>query len=135
MPRITFDEIFIRSALTLAERSTCSRLQVGSILVSLDNKKVLAMGYNGNCSGFKNACDTDKEGNCGCIHSEMNLVANNDTSRYIKSKLYVSHLPCVACAKLLIQMGGIQEVYYKNDYRIQDSLELFKQANIQVFKC
>ena len=125
----------MKSALILAERSTCSRLQVGSILVSMDNKKVLAMGYNGNVSGFKNACDTDKEGNCGCIHSEMNLIANNDTSRAIESKLFVSHMPCIMCAKMLVQMGGLKEVYYKNEYRTNEGIMLLIQCEIKVIKC
>ena len=131
MDRPSFDSVWINLALNLAERSTCSRLKVGSVLVSLDNRKVLALGYNGNTRGLKNECDRPTEkGNCGCLHAECGVVINNDNPRTVLSKLYVTHLPCINCTKMIINMGGVQEIIYKTDYDYKECFELLRQANI-----
>ena len=130
--RPSFQEIYMRLALTLAERSTCSRLQVGTVITSMDYRKVLAVGYNGNASGLKNSCDRDEVGNCGCLHSEENAVINCDSPRFIEKIVFVTHLPCVMCAKRLINLGNVKHVYYAHDYRKRDSVELFGQVNVGV---
>ena len=67
-------EVYMRMAEELAKRSTCSRLQVGTVLTDPSLENVVAIGYNGNARGFPNRCDSDEPGRCGCIHSEMNAV-------------------------------------------------------------
>ena len=62
----------------IARRSTCTRLDVGTVITTTDYRKVLAVGYNGNASGLPNSCDRDEPGNCGCLHSEENAVINCD---------------------------------------------------------
>ena len=59
-PRPTFEEIYLSLAFSLAERSTCKRLRVGTVITSTDYRKVLAVGYNGNASGLPNRCDRDE---------------------------------------------------------------------------
>jgi deoxycytidylate deaminase len=44
----------------------------------------------------------------------------------------VTHLPCVQCAKRLINLGNVKKVYYGQDYRIRDSIELLKSVGIEV---
>ena len=79
--RPSFQKIYLRLALELAKRSTCKRLQVGTVITSVDFRKVLAVGYNGNASGLANTCDREEPGNCGCLHSEENAVINCDAPR------------------------------------------------------
>ena len=38
------------------------------------------------------------------------------------------------CAKRLINLGGVQKVYYGEDYRLHDSISLLEQAGIAVEK-
>ncbi len=130
--RPSFQKIYLDLARTLAERSTCKRLQVGTVITSTDYRKVLAVGYNGNATGLHNGCDRDEPGNCGCLHSEENAVINCDAPRFMEKLVFVTHLPCIQCAKRLINLGNVKKVYYSQDYRIRDSLELLKSVGIQL---
>lgn len=130
--RPSFQDIYLDLAKTLARRSTCRRLQVGTVITSTDFRKVLAVGYNGNATGLANTCDRDEPGNCGCLHSEENAVINCDAPRSVDKIVFVTHLPCVQCAKRLINLGNVKKVYFGQNYRIRDSLEVLKSVGIEV---
>lgn len=130
--RPTFEKIYLDLATSLAQRSTCRRLQVGTVITSTDYRKVLAVGYNGNATGLPNHCDREDVGNCGCLHSEENAVINCDAPRYLDKFVFVTHLPCVQCAKRLINLGNVKRVYYGQEYRLKDSLELLRSVGIEV---
>jgi dCMP deaminase len=130
--RPSFQEIYMALAEALARRSTCRRLNVGTVITSTDYRKVLAVGYNGNATGLPNQCDRDETGNCGCLHSEENAVINCDSPRSTEKHVFVTHLPCVQCAKRLINLGGVKKVFYKSNYRTSDSLEILASVGIQV---
>src|SRR5688572_319876 len=132
--RPTFQSIYLQLAKTLAKRSTCRRLQVGTVITTTDFRKVLAVGYNGNATGLPNSCDREEAGNCGCLHSEENAVINCDAPRQVEKVVFVTHLPCVQCAKRLINLGNVKQVYYGEDYRIRDSVELLRSVGIDVQK-
>jgi dCMP deaminase len=130
--RPSFPAIYLKLAHILAKRSTCRRLQVGTVITSTDFRKVLAIGYNGNATGLPNTCDREEAGNCGCLHSEENAVINCDAPRFIEKFVFVTHLPCVQCAKRLINLGNVKTVFYDREYRVKDSLEVLKSVGIQV---
>lgn len=130
--RPSFPEIYLQLAKVLAERSTCIRLQVGTVITSVDFRKVLAVGYNGNATGLPNTCDRSEPGNCGCLHSEENAVINCDAPRETAKYVFVTHLPCVQCAKRLINLGNVKKIFYLNDYRIRDSVSLLNSVGIEV---
>ena len=130
--RPTFDEVYMQFAATIARRSTCTRLAVGTVITTTDYRKVLAVGYNGNASGLANTCDREEPGNCGCLHSEENAVINCDAPRETKKFVFVTHLPCAACAKRLINLGNVEKVVYRNSYRKRDALELLESVGIPV---
>jgi dCMP deaminase len=128
--RPSFEKIYLDLARVLAQRSTCRRLAVGTVITSTDFRKVLAVGYNGNASGLPNSCDRDEPGNCGCLHSEENAVINCDAPRSTEKIVFVTHLPCVGCAKRLINLGNVKKVIYGEDYRVRDSIELLRSVGI-----
>lgn len=130
--RPSFEKIYLDLARVLATRSTCKRLAVGTVITSTDFRKVLAVGYNGNASGLPNSCDRDEPGNCGCLHSEENAVINCDAPRSVEKIAFVTHLPCVGCAKRLINLGNVKKVYYGEEYRVKDSIELLRSVGIEV---
>ena len=129
--RPSFREIYMQLAFLMAARSTCVRLQVGTVITSTDYRKVLAVGYNGNASGLPNQCDRAEPGNCGCLHSEENAIINCDAPRSMEKIVFVTNLPCVQCAKRLINLGGVREVRYALDYRVRDALQLFDLSKIE----
>jgi len=130
--RPSFQKIYLDLARTLAARSTCYRLQVGTVVTTTDYRKVLAVGYNGNATGLYNGCDREEPGNCGCLHSEENAVINCDAPRFLEKFVFVTHLPCVQCAKRLINLGNVKAVFYGEEYRIKDSIDLLRSVGIHV---
>lgn len=132
MSRKPFEKIFMQFACLLAERSTCSRLQVGAVIVSDDFRRVLAIGYNGNASGLDNACDSEEPGACGCVHAEENACINCIEPRSTPKVLFTTHAPCEMCAKRIINLGGVIRVYYGIPYRKVRGLELLEQSGIDV---
>ena len=63
--RIPLEEVYMRMAEELAKRSTCARLQVGTVITTPDLTQVLGIGYNGNARGLPNRCDATTPGACG----------------------------------------------------------------------
>ena len=127
--RIPLFEVYMRMAEELAKRSTCARLQVGTVITDQALEAVVALGYNGNARGFPNQCDTDTPGACGCIHSEQNAVVKADG--HLREKVaFVTASPCVMCAKLLIQ-ANVTHVYYREPYRKPDGLEILQAGGVK----
>ena len=133
-PRPSFEEVYMDFARLIARRSTCKRLQVGTVITTTDYRRVLAVGYNGNASGLPNSCDRDEPGNCGCLHSEENAAINCDSPRSVEKFVFVTHLPCRACAKRLINLGSVRKVVYRDSYRDESAVELLTTVRIVVEK-
>lgn len=122
----------MKLALDVAEASYCVRKKVGALIVHGDN--VIAIGYNGTISGFPNVCELeDGTTRPDVLHAESNAIAKcaKSSNSSNGAALYVTLSPCFECAKIIIQ-SGIKEVYYKEEYRNLDGLNLLKQSNIYV---
>ena len=139
MTRLDWDSYFLKLAAVTAERSSCCRRQVGTVLVR-DNH-LLSGGYNGpprgapprtveTCvrTGMPSGSDSSKV--C-CSHSEANAVAiaafNGAATK--GSTAYVSLLPCAACARLLIN-AGVVRVVYRDRYDDASGLAVFEESGI-----
>ncbi len=127
--RPSWPEVWMAMAETISRRSTCSRLQVGTLLVTEDLHGLVGIGYNGNAKGLPNCCDSNAVGQCGCIHSEMNAIANRRGDYRGPIVALVTHVPCVMCCKMLIN-ADVKKVYYKNTYRDTTSLSIFEKLEI-----
>lgn len=116
--RPTFPEVHMQLAMIIAKRSTCSRRRVGCVIVSSDFRRVLSSGYNGNAAGLSNCCDEpEASAACGCLHAEENAVISCSEPHVTPKIVFVTMFPCKMCAKRLIQLGGVEKVYYLKDYR------------------
>lgn len=126
--RIPLYEVYMRMAEELAKRSTCMRLQVGTVITDQRLENVLAIGYNGNARGLPNRCDSSVPGSCGCIHSEMNALVKAPGS--VRDKVvFVSASPCVMCAKLIIN-SGVTHVFYRKAYRDPSGVEVLTAGGV-----
>lgn len=133
----------MKAAFAYAECSTAVRLQVGCVIVK-DNR-VISIGYNGMPSGWTNECETQfMTGNGSAdhvelitkpevLHAESNAIAK--LARCSESgegaSAFITHQPCMECAKLLYQ-SGIREVYYVHPYRLDAGLKFLQECNIPV---
>jgi len=107
----------MKMAELVAGQSYCKRAQVGAVIVKDGN--VIAIGYNGTPSGWPNICEDDSgRTREEVLHAESNAIAKcaRSVSSSDGAHLYVTHSPCVDCAKLIIQ-AGIGKVFYKVTYR------------------
>src|SRR5665213_885949 len=128
--RIPLEEVYMRMAEELAKRSTCARLQVGTVIATGDLTQVLGIGYNGNARGLPNRCDSTQPGSCGCLHSEQNCLIK--AGAQIPGKvMFVSASPCVMCAKMIINTN-VTRVYYREAYRDPAGLDVLRQGGVEV---
>jgi dCMP deaminase len=67
------------------------------------------------------------------LHAETNAIAKlaKSTESGSGATLFVTHAPCLDCAKLVYQ-SGINSVYYRNTYRSEDGLQFLEKAGVKV---
>lgn len=138
MERISWDQYFMAQSHLLALRSTCTRLMVGATIVR--DKRIIAGGYNGSVSGGVHCIDEGCyviDGHCvRTVHAEANALLQCAKFGVPTdgAELYVTHFPCLACCKQIIQ-GGINTVYYASDYKNHPyAIDLFNEAGVQTKK-
>jgi len=130
-PRPKWDEIWMVLATTIGQRSTCKvpDRSIGCVIVSGDNTKVLALGYNGSAKGDTNECEYDGDevkvgsSRCTCVHAEMNALTKLDTSNPCYKKMYITLSPCNLCYKLIVN-AGIDEVIYLKEHKLENHKKL-----------
>jgi dCMP deaminase len=96
---------------------------VGCVIVSggENRNRIIAAGYNGHLPGTPH-CSRLRDGHeQATVHAEQNAIA--DAARrgvgLDGSTIYVTHFPCINCAKILAA-AGISEIVYHQDYRNDD---------------
>ena len=122
----------MKVAETYAFLSSAKRLQVGAIVVK-DNR-VISIGYNGMPGGWDNICeDENYKSKPEVLHAETNAIAKLARSNEsgLGAAMFVTHAPCLDCAKLIYQ-SGISKVYYRNTYRESFGIEFLEKSNIDV---
>lgn len=117
--RPAWDDYFMAVALLIATRSSCGRLHVGCVIVSQGQypNRIVAAGYNGFMAGTPHVSHMRDGHEQATIHAEQNAVTDA-AKRGISVAgciAYVSHFPCLQCAKLLAA-SGIVEIRYHFDY-------------------
>jgi dCMP deaminase len=136
--RPSWDEYFMAMALLIATRSNCERLHVGCVIVTSGTRKnrVVAAGYNGYLPGTPHTSRLREGHEQATVHAEQNAIA--DAARRGSSVdgciSYLTHYPCINCAKILAA-AGILEVRYRIDYRNDELVAaLFEEAGIKILK-
>ena len=136
------DEYFLKIATVVAERSTCRRHHVGAVAVR--DKHILATGYNGAASGLKDClelgCLRDemniesgtRHEICRAIHAEQNVIiqASLHGVNLTGATVYVTHPPCILCARMLVNAKIKRFVTFGN-YADDSFKDLFKEAGIE----
>ena len=144
MNRPSWDEYFMQMAELTAKRSTCLRRQVGAIIVK--DKHIVATGYNGAPKGLPHCdelggCYREKLGIpsgerhelCRALHAEQNAIIQAATlGQSIEgATIYVTHQPCIICAKMIIN-AGISRIVVRSGYPVKMSEEMVKEANLKI---
>ena len=126
-----------------AQLSHARRLQVGAVIVKDDT--VISYGYNGMPAGWDNNCEDvistawededlhNLKTKTEVLHAESNAIAKlaKSTNSGLGADLFVTHSPCIECAKLIYQ-SGIRSVYYGENYRDDAGLTFLEKSGIIV---
>jgi len=136
--RPSWDEYFMATAVLISTRSPCERLHVGCVIVTSGERRnrIVAAGYNGYLPGSPHVSRVREGHEQATVHAEQNAVA--DAARRGSSVegcvAYVTHFPCINCAKILAS-SGISEVRYRQDY-VNDPMvaPLLADAGVKVLK-
>jgi dCMP deaminase len=124
-----------------AELSYARRLHVGAIVVKDD--RIISIGYNGMPAGWDNNCEDEIKWPNGDIkflttkpevlHAETNAIAKLARSNEsgLGSDMFITHSPCLDCAKLIFQ-SGIKRVFYSEKYRDDTGTQFLKKSGIEV---
>ena len=136
--RPSWDEYFMATAFLIATRSACQRLNVGCVIVSKGTHKnrIIAAGYNGFLPGAPHISRVDNDHEQSTVHAEQNAIS--DAARrgvsLSGSTAYITHFPCIVCAKLLVA-AGVNEIKFHFDYNNNPMVEeIFKENEMKCIK-
>lgn len=136
--RPSWDSYFMATAMLMATRSSCERLHVGCVVVSggLQKNRIIAAGYNGFLPGAPHISRVREGHEQATVHAEQNAIS--DAARRGVSLegacVYITHYPCINCAKILAA-AGIAQIKYYHDYR-NDALvkDLLLESGVDIEK-
>ena len=138
-----FIKLYMDWASRTAQLSHARRLQVGAVIVKDDS--VISYGYNGMPAGWDNDCEDQIYEEDGfhitlktkpeVLHAESNAIAKlaKSTNSGLGADLFVTHMPCLDCAKIIYQ-SGISRVWYGANYRDDSGVKFLEKSGVGVTK-
>jgi dCMP deaminase len=146
---------YMKTAETFAGLSHARRLHVGAIVVKDD--RIISIGYNGMPAGWDNDCEDEIPCEDGeyrrqqlpktadlwksynlktkpeVLHAETNALAKlaRSSESGLDSDLFVTHSPCLDCAKIIYQ-SGIRHVYFGRSYRDNAGVDFLRKSGVTV---
>jgi dCMP deaminase len=136
---------FLNYYMDIAERtaqlSRARRLQVGAIIVKVT--RIISIGFNGTPAGWDNNCEDEIPDESRAtytlrtrpevIHAESNAIAKlaRCAESGVGAAMFVTHAPCIECAKLIYQ-SGLASVYYRHDYRDNSGIEFLNHCSVDI---
>lgn len=142
--RPSWDEYFMAIAELTAKRSTCLRRNVGAVIVQ--DRHVIATGYNGAPRGIdhcaeRGGCMREEMGIpsgerhelCRALHAEQNAIIQAASFGHSVegATIYITHAPCVICAKMIINVG-IKKIYVGEYYPDEFATEILGEAGLKI---
>jgi dCMP deaminase len=139
-----FVDAYMDVAERFAELSSARRLHVGAIVVKDD--RIISIGYNGMPGGWDNDCELEIYEDNGddepvtilkskpeVLHAETNAIAKlaKSTESGANATMFITHSPCLDCAKLIFQ-SGISSVFYRDSYRSEDGIQFLTKSGVTV---
>jgi dCMP deaminase len=132
-------------AVLASRRSTCLRRAVGAVLVK--DRRVLATGYNGVPSGVThcevtgclreklNVPSGERHELCRGLHAEQNAIlqAAFHGVSIREAVLYCTNLPCIICAKMLIN-AGVRRIVFRDGYADPLTEEMLREVGMELVR-
>lgn len=138
-----FIEAYMDTAKRFAELSKARRLKVGAIIVK--DGRIISIGYNGMPAGWDNNCEDEiieeydekfiktLKTKAEVLHAESNAISKlaRSSESGEGSDLFITHSPCIECAKLIFQ-SGVRRVFYGENYRDDAGLQFLEKSGVIV---
>ncbi len=139
-----YNKLYLDIADRISQMSFARRLHVGAVIVK--NHNIISFGWNGMPAGWDNNCEDEIPDITGdnefvlrtkpeVLHAEQNAIAKlaKSTESGSGATMFITHAPCLDCAKLVYQ-SGINSVFYRNSYRNEDGIQFLEKCNVKVEK-
>lgn len=135
-----FIDLYMDWAYRVAQLSHAKRLNVGAVIVKDDT--VISYGYNGMPAGWDNNCEdviqyeddtVSLKTKPEVLHAESNAIAKlaRSNNSGLGADLFVTHSPCLDCAKLIYQ-SGVKRVFFGEHYRDNAGVEFLEKSGVTV---
>lgn len=109
----------IQTIRALSQRSRAVRARVGCVIWHRPSRRIISVGYNGTPAGADNTMERDNKTLDTVIHAEMNALQKlfwwERWFMLSDCTLFVTHTPCVSCARSILATN-ISEVFYLDNY-------------------
>ncbi len=144
VPRLDWDQYFLKIAEVVASRSSCVKRRVAAVIVQ--DRRIISTGYNGTPRGTTNCSDGGCERclslapsgsnlqDCLCCHAEENAIVQAAYHGVVLrgATLYTTFSPCLICTKMIIN-AGLAEVVYRTAYPLPEAAaRLLEEAGVRV---
>jgi dCMP deaminase len=156
-----FKRAYMETAQTFSKLSYARRLQVGAVIVKNDSIISYGFngtpeGWDNNCEdreymsvdagGWFSPDEIDlmwpyedEEGRYKLVtkpevlHAESNAISKlaKSSNSGEDADLFITHSPCLDCAKLIYQ-SGIKRVYYRENYRNDQGIQFLMRSGVKV---
>ena len=134
MSRISVDDYYLNIAKAVAQRSSCLKRQYGAVIVN--NREIIATGYNGSPRGEINCCDlgfckrlhephnSGEYATCESVHAEQNALLSAARANILGGTLYlygeengrvIDAEPCPICSRMIKNAGILHVVASKSE--------------------
>jgi dCMP deaminase len=131
-------DAYMDTAERFAQLSSAVKLKVGACVVK--DHRIISIGYNGMPAGWSNSCEfAEADGSLKTkdevVHAEANAIIKlaRDGESGDGASVFCTHAPCIHCAKM-IAGAGINKLYYRDTYRLDDGLKFLVHSGIDVEK-
>ena len=147
---LSWEGYFMGIAFLSGQRSKDPSTQVGACIIN-DERRIVGVGYNGmpDLKGRDNDqvftwnrdenLALDEQKYAYVCHAELNAILNKNSVSLKGCTIYVSLFPCNECAKLIIQSGIKEVVYYSDKYEntpsTRASKKMLSEADVKVRQC
>lgn len=141
---LSWNDFFMNVALLCAQRSKDPDTQTGACIVN-KKKRIVGTGYN----GFPNKCSDEKFpwARTGAyietkyayvVHAEANAIMNSTSRDLTGCRIFTTLFPCNECAKLIIQAGINEVIYYNDKYHDRGfsiaARKMFSEAEVRCWQ-
>lgn len=116
----------------IASHSSDPKMKVGCTIYECATAESIGEGYNGNPPQMSQERDSLEPGKSGFLHAEVRAALSCKSDRNVKKEVYVNLPPCLNCAKVLLELGGVCKLYFKpNELYSDDGIKLLQSVGIE----